>query len=99
MSLRKKTILLISVTMFSLMGLLYGLARLIVLNSFAKLETQEVYQNVQRVLNTLSQELEKIDSTALVWSAWDVTYIFIEDGNAALTFQMDTTLQGVSISY
>ncbi len=81
MTLRKKTILAISVIVFILMGVFYGLARLIVLNSFHNLEVQEMRQHVQRVADALLQEIEEVDNATVDWSAWDDTYTFITKWN------------------
>ena len=95
MTLRKKTLLIITVTICSLITLFYGLSRLIILRSFANLETQDVLENVQRASDALANELAALDRTVLDWAAWDDTYAFIADGNAAYR---EATLNDESIA-
>jgi len=81
MSLRKKTLIIISLTFLGLMVTLYFASRLILLGSFAQLEQQNMRQHVARVLNALSDELTALNITAGDWAAWDETYAFAEDRN------------------
>ena len=82
MTLRKKTLLIISVTFLSLAVILYFISQHILLDSFTKLEEQNTRQNVERVLRALSNELYSLESIVGDWAAWDDTYAFIEDANA-----------------
>ena len=81
MTLRKKILLIIAVTFLSLLTILYFTSQNILLGSFAKLEEQNVHQNVERVLSALSKDLSSLDATAGDWAGWDDTYAFIEDAN------------------
>jgi diguanylate cyclase (GGDEF)-like protein/PAS domain S-box-containing protein len=54
---------------------------LILLNSFAQLETQQVEQNLQRVVDALESEAHSLSTTAADYASWDDTYAFAEDGN------------------
>ncbi len=82
MSLRIKTLIIIGVTLVSLIILLYTVSRIIVLNSFAQLEERSVHQNVQRVLNAVSDELSNMDAVTIDWAQWDETYAFAQDANS-----------------
>ncbi len=81
MSLRGKVLsfYLLAVVAMAVVG--YAAARLIVLRSFADLETQAARQNVDRALNALSNEVATLDTFAEDWAVWDDTYAFIENGN------------------
>ncbi len=81
MRLRKKTLIGISVTLVSLIAVLYVTSRTILLNSFIELEEQSTRQNVERVPSALSSELSSLDVFTFDWAAWDDTYAFIEDAN------------------
>jgi PAS domain S-box-containing protein len=81
MSLRRKTLLIIGLTIVSLLAVLYTTSRIILLSSFAGLEEQHTRQNVERALSALSDELYVLDTMVFDWASWDDTYAFIEDAN------------------
>ncbi|MBN1762384.1 MAG: histidine kinase, partial [Methanomicrobia archaeon] len=80
-SLRKKTLIIIGITIVCLIVILYGVSQVLLLHSFDKLEEQNTRQNVERVTNALSHEFSQLDTTTYDWAAWDDTYAFIEDRN------------------
>lgn len=81
MSLRKKTLLIIMLVVGSLMFFLYITARIILLNSFVKLEEQEVRKNVKRVLYSFNDDLANLHNITDDWAAWDDTYSFVNGKN------------------
>jgi diguanylate cyclase (GGDEF)-like protein/PAS domain S-box-containing protein len=83
MTLRKKTPLIIAVTLLGLLAALYFMSRTIVLGGFAEVEHQQTEHHVDMALNTISGDLANMASTASDWSAWDETYTFIEGENAS----------------
>ncbi len=82
MSLRRKTLLISSVTILCLIGVLQVVAQIILMNSFAQLETQETRENTSRVQNALAIQAAQLEQTARDWAFWDDTYAFVENGNA-----------------
>jgi PAS domain S-box-containing protein len=83
MSLRKKTLLLISLTLFGLVFLLYLAVHLILSDSFMRLEEQDAAQNVQRAQSMLDEELADLRAVAWNWANRGDTYYFIEYANQA----------------
>ncbi len=83
MTLRKKTLLIIGLTLIGLIALLHVITSIILLNSFARLEEQDARRNVSRVQSALADSLQTLDATAGDWAPWDDTYTFVEDGNEA----------------
>jgi sensor domain CHASE-containing protein len=83
MTLRKKTLLIIGLTLIGLIALLHVITSTILLNSFARLEEQDARRNVDRVQSVLSDSLQTLNGTLGDWSGWDDTYAFVEDGNEA----------------
>jgi sensor domain CHASE-containing protein/putative methionine-R-sulfoxide reductase with GAF domain len=81
MTLRNKTLISIGLTITFLVVLLYVSSRLILLDGFVRLEEQQVRQNLERVLNTIQNDVDALDAGTLDWAAWDDTYEFIVDGN------------------
>jgi sensor domain CHASE-containing protein len=82
MTLRRKTLLITALALVGLTALIYFLAQVILLNSFTQLEDQSAKQNVQRVLNSLSGELDALNTTTSDWAYWDDTYEFMQDHNS-----------------
>jgi sensor domain CHASE-containing protein/nitrogen-specific signal transduction histidine kinase len=81
MRLRKKTLIIIGLTLIGLISILYAASITIVMNGFVTLEEQNTQQNVERVLNALETEKTSLDSLAYDWACWDGTYEFVEDQN------------------
>ncbi len=81
MSLRKKTLLLIGLTLVGLVALLYTSSRAILLDSYARLEAEDVHQHILRAESLLADELANLRAVAWNWASWDDTYRFIEDRN------------------
>lgn len=82
MRLRRKTLLVIGVTLVGLIGVLYTTSSKILLDGFTHLEEQDTRQNVQRVLEAFSDDLAKLNFTVRDWAEWDDTYAFIQDVNS-----------------
>lgn len=81
MKLRQKTLLIISVTIASLMGVIYTASSAILLGSIRNAEKQEAIQSVRGVWSLLVQTQEDFRDRFSDWSAWDDTYTFIQDAN------------------
>jgi sensor domain CHASE-containing protein/GAF domain-containing protein len=78
MTLRKGTLIRISITIIGLIAVLFATSRTILLRSFSQLERQNSYQNIERVMNALSDDLDKLNITAADWAHWDDTVEFVE---------------------
>ncbi len=81
MSIRIKTLSVISVALLALACFMYAGARLFLVRSAGELEQREMHQNVDRALNTLSNEVDALDTMAMDYGYWDDTYKFIDDHN------------------
>ncbi|HWQ20372.1 MAG TPA: CHASE4 domain-containing protein [Methanotrichaceae archaeon] len=81
-SLRKKTLLVIGITLVVLILVLYGASQSILLSSFSKLEDDDTQRNVERALDAMSNEQATLGSTTGYWAARDDTYAFIKDINS-----------------
>ena len=81
MTLRRKTLLIVAITTICLITILYIVSRVVILDNFADLERKDTTQNVERALNTLSDDIKKLESTATDWAAWDDTWVFVQDVN------------------
>lgn len=81
MSIRRKTLLIISTTTLFLVLLLYGTSETFLLGNFANLEKHIVTKNVDRVQLALSSDIDQLNSTVSDWAPWDATYQFMMDRN------------------
>lgn len=83
MTLWKKTLLVIALSMGILGLTLYVIQRFLVLRSFAQLESQYARRDVERAALALNAEAERLDVLARDWAAWDDTYQFVVERNEA----------------
>jgi len=99
-SVRFKSLIIISATILVLMIALNYYSRVILMDSFKDLERDDLRQDVERILNLLSDDVASIDTLNHDWAAWDDTYRFIEDGNPAYVESnlMNQTFAGVNIN-
>ncbi|HEY9807140.1 MAG TPA: CHASE4 domain-containing protein, partial [Candidatus Obscuribacterales bacterium] len=91
MKLRQRTLLLMSVALLCLLGVLYTSSAKILLESFAKLETEDTQRNVERAIDAFNEDIDKLNFTVHDWAEWDDTYQFVQDGNSTyLTTNLNT---------
>ncbi|MFP5214114.1 MAG: CHASE4 domain-containing protein, partial [Acidobacteriota bacterium] len=81
MTLRKKTLLIMGLTMLGLIVVSYLSSEYILLRGFTGLEERDVRRNVQRFEDAVAGTLGALSSKAGDWSNWDESYAFVEDGN------------------
>lgn len=83
MNLRQKTLLLTTVPLLGFLVLVYASLSVILQRSYSRLEQEDAQRNVRRVEEALVSDLNQLQSLTEDWAAWDDTYQFIRDGNAA----------------
>ena len=81
MTVRNKILLIIGITLFYLITVLYIVSRIILLGSFAELEQQNTSRNVERILSTLSDNIDNLSSQVGDWAGWDETYEYINNAD------------------
>jgi diguanylate cyclase (GGDEF)-like protein len=81
MILRKKILLILSLTSIGFIGAVYGITSSILLNSFRQVEVRDTQQQVERVQSVVDNRLTSLESTSLDWSSWDETYAFMNGEN------------------
>jgi signal transduction histidine kinase len=77
MTLRRKTLLIIGMTLSVLIATAYGVASLIFLNRFSDLEAAQLRAGVQRVQGVISHELERLESTTRDYATRDESFAFV----------------------
>jgi HD-GYP domain-containing protein (c-di-GMP phosphodiesterase class II)/sensor domain CHASE-containing protein len=83
MTLRKKTLLIIGLTLVTLLAALFMPAYRIIGGSFSELERRETIQDVNRVVDSLTDNGEQLSRITQDWASWDDTYAFVQDSNEA----------------
>ncbi|MDO8585636.1 MAG: EAL domain-containing protein [Armatimonadota bacterium] len=81
MSLRTKTLTATGVTLAGLVVVLYYASSILHMSGFKKLETEDAKQNVGRVVNAISGDLDQIGAITADYARWDDTYDYISTGN------------------
>lgn len=81
LSLPGKTLLIVLATLAGLTLVLFLPLRYIFLNSFVELERQKTVEQVQRVLRSVSNNLDTLRNSIPDYSSWDDTYEFMADRN------------------
>jgi len=81
LTIRKKTLLIIGLTLIGLIGVLYATSSIILMGGFIELERQNTRQNVQRALDALFDDIANLDYITRHGSRWDETYNLIENVN------------------
>jgi len=79
LTLRGKTVLVISITILLLLLVIYGLLRLVMFQSATFMEHQEMQTNVGRVISTIDDDRESLNRTTGDYATWDDTYAFVLD--------------------
>jgi diguanylate cyclase (GGDEF)-like protein len=80
-SLQSKSLFLIVLALITLITSLFAASHIILLGSYRQLEKKQTLRNVERVQNSLSNELANLDNSASDWAGWDDTYVYIKDHN------------------
>lgn len=81
MSIRKKTLIIVGLTLIVLMAVMVIAAKVVVTEGFVALETEEAQMNAKRAVNKIDDVLETLKSVVGDWAPWDETYQFAEDLN------------------
>lgn len=99
MTLRKKTLSLISIALLSLITVLYITSATLLMRGFERVEVQNTRENVQRVVDAYTDKLTKLSSMNEDWAAWDSTYRFIADRNSTYIQEnlINTALQRINL--
>lgn len=83
LTLRRKTIQVIGLTLLALIAVLYIASSQILLDGFAQVEEGYARESVARVMDAVADDITKLDTITSDWAGWDDTYAFVQDGNAA----------------
>ena len=71
MTLRRKTLLVLGLTLAAIAPAIYGIARFTMLRSFRALEVQQMQQDMERAARALDSELSIVNTIARDDATWD----------------------------
>ncbi len=77
MKLIVKTLLVVGLTMFLFLSLLYFIIRPFLLDDSIKLDHSVTLENLERINNHFYSEMEYLNSLNRDWAVWDDTYLFM----------------------
>jgi sensor domain CHASE-containing protein len=80
-SIRKKIVIVVSVSMVVFVATLYVISTKVLQKSYAEIERNIALQDLARAEDALKNIITNLNVKLSDWSAWDDTYRFIEDGN------------------
>jgi twitching motility protein PilJ len=83
MKLKNKVLLILLLGLAGLSTSFYFISRALLIRSYVALEAQQVNQDVQRVLDILSTNLDNLSRQARDYSRWDDSYQFIVNKNTS----------------
>jgi sensor domain CHASE-containing protein len=72
MTLYKKTLLIVSITVAVMLLFIYGASQIVLIGSFDKMDEQYSRENVKLTENALYETINKIDSTTGDWAVWEL---------------------------
>lgn len=101
MSLRRRTAILLSLTIVSAIAVLYFVLSEILLKSFADLEEQEARQAETRVINAINELLGNLQSTTSDYAHWDDMAHFAATGDQVFIENnfYDATFANLSLNF
>lgn len=81
MTLRKKTLAIIFISMAVFLSSLFVVSRTLLLGGYEEIEQFFLARNVERVIKAIAQEIGTLQRHVLDWAPWDDTYDFAENRN------------------
>ncbi len=101
MTLRKRILTSIGLTIVVLIVLLFLFAQFIVLGSFIRLEEQRTRQSAERISSALQVDLNALAVLNRDWAAWDDTYAFMLERDPIYIESnlVDSTFTGAELNF
>src|SRR5262245_7131138 len=95
MTLRRKTLLIVGLSLAVLFFIVYLVVSLISMAGFSTVESQDARQNVSRAQQALDDEISKLSTSVGDWAPWDDSYNFMLDQNRDF---IDSNLSGDALA-
>ena len=81
MAIRRKSLIIVILTVTCLIAVIYASSRLTVLAGFVKLDEDFTKRRVRGALAELQEKIDNVSDKASDWAIWDDAYAFVVDGN------------------
>lgn len=81
MTLRNKSLIVISFTLLCLILFFYSVSSTIITGGFSQIEEQHVIMNVDRATMSISDDISGLSGEVGDWASWDDAYEFIENAD------------------
>ncbi|WP_321492579.1 diguanylate cyclase domain-containing protein [uncultured Desulfobacter sp.] len=101
MGIQKKTIISIGMTLIFMIVIIYSIFNKVLLGGYAKIEKQNILQNLEHAMRMIDDELGQLKTVADDWAPWDDTYQFIQDKNQEYIDNnlMDSTMINLHVNF
>lgn len=101
MTIRKKTIGVVSIILLLMILCIYLVNRFILLEGYRSLEKEDIVKHADQLSNHLNGELDRLFTVVKDWAPWDDTYRFVQDGNQEFIDNnlMDYTIANLNIDF
>lgn len=77
MNIRRKAVVIVAITLFSLIVILYSVVETIFSDKVSKIEISDMERNIERIESPISNELSRMDNINKEWASLDETSSFI----------------------
>jgi len=81
MSIRRKTLIVVTLILIGLIIIVYEISDNMLLNSYSNLEEDDARRNIQRAISAFDYDMSILSSLAYKWAISNDSYEFIEDRN------------------
>ncbi len=81
MAIRRKSLVIVSLTMTSLIAVIYVSFRLTVFSGFIRLDEEFTRRRIRGALAELQEKIKDVEAKASDWAVWDDASEFVQDGN------------------
>jgi signal transduction histidine kinase/DNA-binding response OmpR family regulator len=100
MTLRKRTLAIIGLTLLGLNAVLYGICSSLLRDSAIQLEEQDTRRLMRGLLSGLEQRVDQFNERFNDWAAWNDAYQFVQNGNPQFVRSnlIDAQLAGLRIN-
>ncbi len=79
MFLRKKTLIIIIITLLIFLGFMFYVSSTVLLSGFVELEEKSVHAQLARIRSMVELQISQVDDIVFDWSSWDDTYEYIAE--------------------
>ncbi len=99
MKIQSKAIIIIFLLCIVIFGSLHVISSFLIQPSYKAIENQENEKSINQTLSTINYRLSELEGNAIDYSAWDDTYIFVQDANQEyIDKNLDTVFENLNLN-